>query len=107
MITFEDFQKIDLRVGKIVVAEKVEGSEKLLKLQVDLGIELGQRQIVAGIAQVYQLEELVGKQIVVIVNLETKIIKGLESQGMLLATGEGEIAILSPDKEIMPGSKIK
>ena len=107
MITFEDFQKIDLRVGKIVVAEKVEGSEKLLKLQVDLGIELGQRQIVAGIAQVYQLEELVGKQIVVIVNLETKIIKGLESQGMLLAAGEGEIAILSPDKEIMPGSKIK
>jgi len=61
MITFEDFQKIDLRVGKIITAEKVEGSEKLLKLQVDLGIELGQRQIVAGIAQVYQPEELMGK----------------------------------------------
>ncbi|MCX6789779.1 MAG: methionine--tRNA ligase subunit beta [Candidatus Gribaldobacteria bacterium] len=105
MINFEDFQKIDLRVGKIIVAEKVEGSEKLLKLQVDLGVEIGPRQIIAGIAQVYQPEEMAGKQIVVIVNLEPKIIKGLESQGMLLAADDGQPVLLTPDKPIANGAK--
>jgi len=107
MITFDDFQKIDLRVGKIVAAEKVEGSDKLLKFSVDLGSEIGQRQLVAGIGQFYQPEELAGKQIVVIVNLEPKIIKGLESQGMLLAADDGRPALLAPDKPMVNGAKVR
>jgi len=114
MINFNEFQKIDLRVGKIVEAEKVEGTEKLLKLKVDLGtdpsINSGQeiRQIVAGIAQFYQPEDLIGKEIVVVVNLEPRILKGIESQGMLLAAdAEGRPILLRPDKEVPPGTKIR
>ncbi len=107
MITFEDFQKLDLRVGKITVAENVEGSDKLLRLLVDLGPEIGERQIVAGIVQFYQPEDLIGQQIVVVVNLEPKIFKGLESQGMLLAADDKGPVLLSPDKEVAPGTKVR
>ena len=107
MITFDDFQKIDLRVGRIISAEKVEGSDKLLKLRVDLGPEIGQRQLVAGMAQFYQPEEMVGKQIVVVVNLEPKVFKGLESQGMLLAVGDNEPVLLLPNKEVPLGAKVR
>jgi methionine--tRNA ligase beta chain len=104
-IRFEDFQKIDLRVGKVLEAEKVEGSEKLLKLIVDLGSE--KRQLVAGIARYYKPEDLIGKEIVVVVNLEPKKLMGIESQGMLLAADiEGEPVILIPEKEVPPGVKI-
>jgi len=106
MISFNEFQKIDLRVGKIVEAEKVEGTDKLLKLKVDLGAE--KRQLVAGIAQFYQPEDLIGKEIVVVVNLEPRILKGIESQGMLLAADvEGRPILLRPDKEVPPGTKIR
>lgn len=106
MINFEEFQKIDLRVAKIIEAEKVEGSEKLLKLQIDLGNE--KRQIVAGIAQFCQLEDLIGKEIVVVVNLEPRVVFGLESQGMLLAADDkGQPVILKPDKEVAPGTQIR
>ena len=105
MISFEDFQKIDLRVAKIIEAENVEGSEKLLKLKIDLGSEI--RQIVAGIAKFYQLEDLIGKEIIVVANLEPKVLRGLESQGMLLAAEtEGTISLLIPDQEVLPGAKI-
>ena len=114
MITFEDFQKIDLRVGEITAVEKVDGSGKLLKFSVDLGDPsagsgqgLGQRQLVAGIGRFYQPEELVGKQIIVLVNLEPKIIKGLESQGMILAADDGKPALLTPDKPMANGAKIR
>ena len=103
MINFEEFQKIDLRIATVLKAEKVEGSGKLLKLEVDLGEE--KRQIMAGIAQYYSLDDLIGKQIVVVANLEPRKLMGLESQGMLLAAGE-EPVLLMPDKEINPGSKI-
>jgi methionine--tRNA ligase beta chain len=106
MISFEDFQKIDLRIGKILEVEKIEESEKLLKLIVDLGNE--KRQLVAGIAKYYRPEDLVGKEIVVVANLEPKKIMGIESQGMLLAADvEGEPVILIPEKEIPPGSIIR
>jgi methionine--tRNA ligase beta chain len=105
-IKFEDFQKIDLRVGKILEVEKVEGSEKLLKLIVDLGNE--KRQLVAGIAKYYKPEDLIGKEIVVVANLEPKKIMGIESQGMLLAADvNGEPVILIPEKEVPPGTKIR
>jgi methionine--tRNA ligase beta chain len=106
MISFEDFQKIDLRIGKILEVEKIEESEKLFKLIVDLGNE--KRQLVAGIAKYYKLEDLIGKEIVVVANLEPKKIMGIESQGMLLAADvEGEPVILIPEKEIPPGSIIR
>ena len=104
MISFEDFQKIDLRVAKIIKAEKIEGSEKLLKLEVNLGKEV--RQIIAGIAKFYKPEDLVGKEIVVVANLEPKKLMGFESQGMLLAAEkDGEPVILVPEKEVPPRDK--
>ncbi|MCD6568846.1 methionine--tRNA ligase subunit beta [bacterium] len=105
MISFSDFQKIELKVGRIVAAEKVENSEKLVKLEVDLGEE--KRQLVAGIGKFYQPQELINKEIIVVANLEPKKLMGIESQGMLLAaTGEGFISLLQPDKEVPPGTKI-
>lgn len=106
MISYDDFKKIDLRIGTILEAERVDGSEKLLKLQVDLGEE--KRQVIAGIAKSYEPENLIGKQIVVLVNLEPRSLMGLESQGMLLAADkDGLPIILVPEKEVSAGSTIK
>ena len=106
MIPFEDFQKIDLRVAKIIKAERIEGSEKLLKLEIDLGNE--KRQIVAGIGKFYKPKDLIGREIVVVVNLELKTLIGIESQGMLLAADfEGKPVLLKPDEEVPPGTKIR
>jgi methionine--tRNA ligase beta chain len=103
MISFEEFKKIELKVGKVLNAEKIEGSEKLLKLIADLGDE--KRQLVAGIAKYYKPEDLIGKEIVVVVNLEPKKLMGAESQGMLLAANvDGEPVILIPEKEVPPGT---
>lgn len=106
IITIDDFAKIDLRIAKVLEAEKVEKSEKLLKLKVDLG-ELGERQIVAGIAKYYNPEELVGKLIVVVANLKPAKLMGIESQGMLLAAKDGEkLSILTVETQLKPGAKI-
>jgi methionyl-tRNA synthetase len=106
IVNFEDFQKIDLRIVKVLKAEKIKGSEKLLKLIVDLGNE--ERQLIAGIGKYYRPEDLIGKEIVVVVNLKPKKIMGIESQGMLLAADkEGEPVILIPEKEVLPGTKIR
>ena len=106
MINFEEFQKVDLRVAKVITAEKVEGSEKLLKLQIDLDSE--KRQIIAGIAQFYKPEDLLGKEIVIVSNLEPRTLMGLESQGMLLAAdNKGQPVLLMPDKEVPPGTIIR
>ncbi len=85
-INYDDFSKIDVRVGTIIVAERIEGSEKLLKLDVDFG-EMGKRQILSGIAKWYTPEELVGLQTTFVVNLEPRKMMGMESQGMLFALG--------------------
>jgi methionine--tRNA ligase beta chain len=106
MISFDEFKKLDLRVAKVIEAEKIEGSKNLLRLEIDLGSE--KRQIVAGISQFYQPEDLVGKEIVVVANLEPKKLMGVESQGMLLAADiDGEPVILVPEKEVPPGTTIR
>lgn len=106
-ITIEDFAKIDLRVAKVLAAEKVEGSDKLLKLQVS--IAGAERQIVAGIAQHYSAEQMVGKEIVVVANLKPAKLRGLLSEGMLLAASneEGKLAVVRPEAEIGEGAKVK
>lgn len=105
LIGIEDFLKVDLRVAKVLSAERVEGSEKLLKLQISLGDE--ERTIVAGIAKYYTPEELVGKKIVVVANLKPRKIFGITSQGMLLAASDGEnLSLIVPDRDIKEGSKL-
>ena len=104
-ITIEDFAKMDIRVAKVLEAQKVEGAKKLLKLKVEFGDE--NREIVAGIAEYYKPEELVGKKIILLANLKPARIKGIESKGMLLAAQDGEsLTILTVDKEVKPGAKI-
>lgn len=106
MISLSEFQKLDLRVGKILSAERVEGSDKLLRLEVNLGSE--RRQIVAGIAEHYAPDALIGREIVIVANLEPRVLKGTESQGMLLAADvAGEPVLIAPDREVPPGSVIK
>lgn len=106
LIGIEDFAKVQLRVGKIVAAERVEKSEKLVKLQVDIGTET--RQVVAGIGKSYAPEQLLDKSIVIVVNLKPAKLMGVESQGMLLAASSGELlSVVTPDKDIKPGAKVK
>ncbi len=105
-LTYEEFKKMDLRVAKVLAAERVPGTSKLLKLQIDLGSE--KRQIVAGVAETYSPEELVGKEFIVIANLQPAVIRGVESQGMLLAAEvEGKAIIPFFDRELPPGTKVK
>jgi methionyl-tRNA synthetase len=105
MISIEDFRKIDLRVATIKSAEPHPNADKLMVLQIDLGSE--QRQICAGIRNQYAPEELVGRQIVVVANLETAKLRGLESQGMLLAASdEGRVIILTPEKSVQAGARV-
>jgi methionine--tRNA ligase beta chain len=106
MITFDDFKKIDMRIGKILSAEKVEGTDKLMKIEIDLGKE--KRQLVAGIADMYDPNSLIGKEIPVLMNLEPRKIRGIESQGMILAVDVGgKPVIMHPDREVPPGSTIR
>jgi methionine--tRNA ligase beta chain len=106
-MTIDEFKNADLRVGEITAAERVEGSEKLLKLKVDLGEEEA-RQILSGIAKHYSPEDLIGKKVVIIANLEPRMLMGHESRGMLLAAhGEDEAPVLLlPDANVPPGAKI-
>lgn len=107
MITLDQFKEADLRVGTVRAAERIDGSDKLLKLMIDLG-EPELRQILSGIAKYVGPEDVVGKQFVFIVNLEPRAMMGMMSHGMLLATGEGEtFSMLSPTKEVAPGSAIR
>ncbi len=105
MVSISDFQALDLRVGEIVAADPVEGSDKLFVLQVDVGGR--QIQLVAGIKGHYGEDELTGKKIVVIANLDPASIRGIESQGMLLAAMDGsEVSLLTVDKDVSVGSKV-
>jgi methionyl-tRNA synthetase len=101
-----DFAKVELRVGRIQAAEKVAGSKKLVKLQVDLGGEV--RQLVAGIAETYAPESLVGKSVAVVANLKPAKLMGVESNGMVLAASlEGKAVLCTFDGEVPPGTRIK
>jgi methionyl-tRNA synthetase len=105
-ITIDDFRKVVLRVGKVLTAEPVPKSTKLLKLQVDIGTE--QRQVIAALATKYAPEALVGKRIVIVANLKPAKLMGIESQGMVLAAGDEEVtALLTTLEDVAPGSKIK
>jgi len=106
-ITFDDFKKLDLRVGEIKAAEEIPGADKLFKLSVDLGGET--RELVAGIKLFYEKDSLVGKKIVVLANLEPRAIRGITSHGMLLAASnedKSSVVILTVEKEIPNGAKI-
>lgn len=107
MISFDDFAKLELKIGTVLESEDVEESEKLLKLKVDLG-EDEPRQVLAGIKQWYKPKDFVGKQVVVVANLEPRIMMGLESQGMMLAadTEDGPVFLTVP-KKIPAGTKVR
>jgi methionyl-tRNA synthetase len=105
-IVFDDFAKIDLRVGTIVAAEKVEKADKLLKLSVDLGFET--RTIVSGIALHFKPEDIVGKQVTVVVNLAPRKMRGIESQGMILMAEDasGKLHFVNPEEKIGEGAGV-
>lgn len=113
MINYEDFTKVEMKIGIILEAEEVEGSEKLLKFKVDLGEDPSAssgreiRQILAGIKAWYKPEDLVGKQVVIVANLEPRMIMGQESQGMILAVWDDPVALLGPSAPVPPGTKVR
>lgn len=106
-ITFDDFMKLDIRVGTILEAEKVAKTKKLLKLKIDTGID--QRTVVSGIAEFFKPEEIVGKQVSILVNLEPREIKGIQSQGMILMAedSDGRLDFVNPNTSIIPGSTVR
>jgi methionyl-tRNA synthetase len=106
-ISFSDFEKLDLRIGKILEATSVPESKKLIKLVVDFGVE--RRQAVAGIHKYYSPEELVGKKCVFLLNLQRRMIAGIESQCMILAAEDelGNVSVLQPEKDLIEGSEIR
>ena len=105
-ISFDDFGKMDIRVAKVIAAEKVAKTKKLLKLTIDTGMDT--RTIVSGIAEFYTAEEMVGKQIVILANLEPREIKGILSQGMILMAQDatGKLAVVAPEYNVKPGSSV-
>ena len=106
-ITFEDFAKLDIRIGTVIAAEVVPETDKLIKCTIDFG-DLGLRTIVSGIAQWKKPEDLVGRQLPYIVNLSPRVLRGVESQGMLLAGSDEEgVALLSPERPVPPGTKLR
>jgi len=105
-ISFAEFQKLELRIGKIIEATQVPDSKKLIKILVDFGTE--KRQAVAGLVKYYKPEELMGKKCVFLLNLQRRILAGIESQCMVLAAEDeaGNVTVLQPEKDIAEGSKI-
>ncbi|MBI5217498.1 MAG: methionine--tRNA ligase [Bacteroidia bacterium] len=106
-VSYEDFSKMDIRVGVILTAEKVAKTKKLLKLTIDTGID--KRTVVSGIAEYYKPEEIIGKRVVILVNLQPREIKGIKSQGMILMAenADGSLCFVSPEKDFRNGSEIK
>ena len=105
-ISYEDFAKLDIRVGTVVSAELVADTDKLIKCTVDLG-EQGMRTIVSGIAQWKKPEELIGKQFPYVVNLAPRALRGVESQGMLIAASDEKgVALLAPERQLPPGTRL-
>ncbi|MCX8153182.1 MAG: methionine--tRNA ligase subunit beta [Candidatus Bathyarchaeota archaeon] len=105
-ISFEEFQKLDMRIGKILEANQIPGSRNLIRLLVDFNTE--KRQAVAGLLQWYKPQDLVGKKCVFILNLQKRKLMGVESQCMILAAEDdkGNVAVLQPERDIMEGSRI-
>ncbi len=102
MITLDDFKKVELRTAKVLDAQEIPGADRIWKLSVDLGTE--KKEIVAGVKVFYTREALIGRSIVVVNNLAPTVIRGVESQGMLLAAKDGTaLSILTVDKDVPPG----
>tara|TARA_Y100000310_G_scaffold107162_1_gene105592 strand:+ start:5949 stop:6290 length:342 start_codon:yes stop_codon:yes gene_type:complete len=108
IVNFQDWEKLELRVGKIIEVNEIEGADKLYKLKVDLGSDVGERVVCAGIKEYYSKEELHNKKVILFVNLEPRKLRGIESQGMVLAAddGEGKVILISPEKDIEIGSRV-
>jgi methionyl-tRNA synthetase len=107
LVPLNEFKKLDIRIGTVIKAEKIGKAKKLVKMQVDLGPEIGKRQLVAGLAPFRNIEQLIGQRLTVIVNLEPATIRGVRSEGMLLAaTEEKNLGLLVPDKEVPNGTKV-
>lgn len=107
-ISYDDFAKLDIRVGTVVAAERVPDTDKLIKCTIDFGDEVGTRTIVSGIALWKTPEELVGKQLPYIVNLAPRMLRGIESQGMLLAlSDDAGLALLAPERPVQKGTRAK
>ena len=105
-ITYDEFARVQLRVARVLEAARVENADRLLRLRVDLGDE--QRQVVAGIATAYAPEELVGRQLILVANLKPARIRGVESNGMILAAGDKQVlALCALDREVPPGTKVR
>jgi methionine--tRNA ligase beta chain len=105
MVSFKQFQELDLRVGKVLAVDAVPCADKLYKLSVDMGEK--KITLVAGLKPYYKPEEMKGKKIVVVVNLDPVVLKGVKSEGMLLAAQEGNVvSLITIDKDVKPGSKI-
>jgi methionyl-tRNA synthetase len=106
-ITFDDFTKIDIRTATILEAEKIPKTNKLLKLKIDTGLDV--RTIVSGIAEYYDPGKIVGRQISIIANLEPRMIKGIESKGMILMAEDqdGKLVMVAPSDKVINGSMIK
>ncbi|MBU2632503.1 methionine--tRNA ligase subunit beta [Patescibacteria group bacterium] len=105
-ISFDQFKQVEIRLGKILSCEKVEDADKLLKLGVDFGEKIGKRQIISGIAQWYTAEDLVGKKMPFVVNLEPRKLRGLESQGMIMAVDCEKPVLLLPQEDVPEGSEV-
>ncbi len=106
-ISYDDFTKLDIRIGTIIAAELVPETDKLIKCRIDFG-ELGERTIVSGVAEWKKPEDLVDKQFPYIVNLAPRVLRGIESQGMLLAASDEEgVALIMPERRVPPGTKLK
>ena len=107
VISFEDFQKLNLRVAEILEIEDIEGADKLYKLKIDVG-ELGQRIICAGIKEFYSKDELLNQKVIIVENLAPRKMRGIESHGMLLAADEnGKPTLIAPEKDVGNGCKIR
>jgi len=107
MVSYEDFQKLEMKVGKVLAVEDHPNADKLIIMRVDLGEETP-RTLVAGLKPYMASDEIVGKLIVVVTNLEPARLRGVESRGMLLAAQEGEkVVLLTVDKEVAPGSSVR
>jgi len=108
-VNFSEWEKLDLRVGKIVKVEEIEGADKLYKLEVDLGKDLGKRVVCAGIKEYYKKEDLKGRRCILFVNLQPRMMRGVKSEGMILAAdnSRGGIVLIAPEKDIELGSRIR
>lgn len=105
MLTFDDFMKLEMKIGTVIEAERVQGTDKLIKVTVDMGDE--KRQVVAGFGHIHRPEDLIGKQVPVAMNIEKAVIRGVESNGVFIALGDEQATLLVPLQKVPNGTKLK